>query len=63
MKRNHKKSINENWTESETQTYLHNRDKKRTEKLKDSRKGKRFEMVKVCDMPLTYKEIEVKPET
>jgi len=53
------RSINENWIKDQTLDYLRDRDRKRLEKLKAKRSKKRFRMVKVCDCPLTYKEIQL----
>ena len=53
------KSPNENWVQQETLDFLRARDKKRLEKLKAKRSKKRYKLIKVCDMPETWKEIQI----
>lgn len=49
-----------NWTSAETPRFLKEEGEKALKKIIKSRIGKKFKMVKVCDRPLTYKEIEIK---
>jgi len=60
IKKNYTHRPKENWTKEETRKYLHAQAEKQSRKNKESRKGKKFRLVKVCDHPATYKEIEVK---
>jgi hypothetical protein len=52
--------MNNNWIHKEGGDYHKKQADKNLKKIKEGRKGKTFTMVKVCDHPVTYKEIEVK---
>lgn len=52
----------DNWTKEETQNELKKRAEKALKKVKEQNKEKRFKTIKVCDKPLTYKEVEIKDE-
>ena len=54
--------MSNNWVLNENANFLKKEAERELKKAKDQRKGKRFVMVKVCDKPLTYKEIEVNDE-
>jgi len=56
---NRKHSTEDNWTKEETQKYLHNRAKKAVKNEDKKREGKKYRLVKVCDHPATYKEVEI----
>ena len=53
------KSPNQNWIIDETILSIKSRDSQRLSELKDSRKDKKFKLVKVSDHPATFKEIEI----
>lgn len=54
--------MNNNWTYTEAPKFLKEEAEKALRKINKSRIGKQFMMVKVCDRPLTYKEVEIKEE-
>ena len=52
--------MNNNWTYNETPKFLREEALKQVKKANKAREGKQFKLVKVCDRPLTYKEVEIK---
>jgi hypothetical protein len=52
--------MNNNWIHKEAGDFHKKNGDKALKKAKDQRRGKTFRMVKVCDHPITWKEIEVK---
>jgi hypothetical protein len=52
----------DNWTKESTPKELKKKANKVLDQLKKDRSGRVFKLIKVCDKPLTYKEIEIKDE-
>lgn len=56
---NHKKSVQDNWTQEETQKHYHEKALKNAKKAKSQESGKKFKRVKILH---GYKLVEIKPK-
>lgn len=52
-------AIGENWALENTGAFWLKDAKKILEQIKSRKKNKKFKLVKVCDRPLTFKEVEI----
>lgn len=55
-----KQEMNNNWVYTQSGDFFKKQAEKNLKKIKEGRKNKKFELVKISDTPVTYKEIEIK---